>query len=82
MRDRSIPAGAAAEAIADVLERSRGARPQVSADTELDRLGLESVEVVEVFVLLEERTGLVVSTPDLNELRVVRDVEKLKAIEI
>lgn len=78
---RITPADAVA-AIERTLLSMRGESPRVTAATEVDQLGLDSLEIVEIFIVLEERTGCVVSTEALANVRVVGDVARLECLEI
>jgi acyl carrier protein len=68
----------AAEAIREVIRDRRGLDVAVTPATELDSLGLESQEIIDLFVLLEERTGCVVATDALEDIRVVADIARLR----
>lgn len=78
MPEPSVTAEDVASAIRGVLYKSRGVEYDVSPSTELASLGLESLEVVEIFIVLEEQTGCAFVVDQADDLRVVADVLGLK----
>jgi acyl carrier protein len=44
-------------------------------------VGFESMELIEIFVLIEERTGMVVSTEGLPYLQTISDLKQLSVVD-
>jgi acyl carrier protein len=57
----SIPVSAVVAAVSQVLGQTRPGHGDIQADSSLERLALESIELVEIFILIEEWTGIVVN---------------------
>jgi acyl carrier protein len=75
-----ISAAVAAEALTRVLARRRGWSRAIDRSTPLTELQLESVELAEVFVEIEDATGCVAVTSNLPELVTVADFERIDCI--
>jgi acyl carrier protein len=69
------------EAINDVLRYTRVDFTPVKPDMRLDEVGFESMELIEIFVLIEERTGMVVSTEGLPYLQTISDLKQLSVVD-
>jgi len=62
--------------IKQILTRRLGVSPdEISADASLvDELGLDSVDLVELTIALEQQFGLTLEDDDVREARTIRDV--------
>lgn len=80
MSRRRIPLSDAVGAIESVLARRRSEPPEIRPETSLEDLALESIEVVEVFIEIEARTGCVVSDSDVDRLGRVRDIAAMPCL--
>jgi acyl carrier protein len=69
----------AVEAVNDVLAGRREGIDQVNASTPLDELGLDSLEVAELFAALEDRCGLELDPGSVRALLTVGDLTQLRA---
>ena len=75
-----LQAETAAQAIARVLSERRGCEEPVTPSTRLDALELESIELTEVFIVIEDMTGCVVATDELPDLVTVADFELIPCL--
>ncbi len=67
----------AIEAVNDVLSNKRNGPPAVDASTSLDQLGLDSLEVAEVFTALEDLCGCELDTESPQPIKTVGDLATL-----
>jgi acyl carrier protein len=65
------------EALEEVLERTTGNTVAVTPETRLDSLSLDSLEVAELFVRLEELCGVFVDADSIERFEVVGDLAQL-----
>lgn len=71
----------AAQALRRVLaERDRPPPGPVTPETRLDELALDSLELVEIFIVIEDLTGFAVATDHLPELTTVADFERIECL--
>ncbi len=68
----------AVEAVKEVLANTRRRDTQVDASVELEGLGLDSLEVAELFAVLEELSGLQLDPDSAQSLVTVGDLARLK----
>lgn len=71
----------AVEAVKEVLANTRRRDQQVDASVELESLGLDSLEVAELFAVLEELSGLQLDPDSAQSLVTVGDLARLKAVD-
>ena len=64
----------------DLLNSDFGVPPdEVSADATFEALGLDSLDIVELTLALEDRTGVKLGDEDLEQVRTVQDaIDKVK----
>jgi acyl carrier protein len=67
-------------ALRDVLEAHGDTFPVIAPDRRLDALGLDSLDVAEFFVRLEQRTGAVVDPTSIDTLEIVGDLRRLRPL--
>ncbi|HKP90448.1 MAG TPA: acyl carrier protein [Thermoleophilaceae bacterium] len=77
MSGRAIGVGDAIAVVGSVLREVRGEPVTVAASTRIDELDLDSLEIIEIFVRLEERTGYVATGDELRSLVTIGDVARL-----
>lgn len=70
----------AVDAVKEVLANTRRRDRQVDASVELESLGLDSLEVAELFAVLEERSGLHLDPDSAESLVTVGDLARLKSV--
>jgi acyl carrier protein len=70
----------AVEAVNDVLQSKRRGRTRAVASTPLAGLGLDSLEVAELFAALEDRCGLELDPESGRSLVTVADLTQLSAL--
>jgi acyl carrier protein len=70
----------AVAAVKEVLANTRRRDRQVDAAVELESLGLDSLEVAELFAVLEERSGLQLDPDSAESLVTVGDLARLKPV--
>jgi acyl carrier protein len=68
------------DALQDVLEARGRPLGALAPDTRLAALGLDSRDIAEFFVRLEERTGTVVDPSSAGGLEVVGDLRRLRLV--
>lgn len=73
MTVRYVDVRALVEVLEVVLTERRGCSVTVTPETSLEDLALGSLEVVDVFVALEETTGCVVSFDDVRRIEFVSE---------
>jgi acyl carrier protein len=78
----TIDVDIAISVITRVLRDSRRTARNVGPSTRVESLGLESLEVVEIFIALEELSGCVVSLEDLRLVEVIADLAHVPCLEI
>lgn len=79
---RPVPASEVATALNEVLARVRTHFVPVAEGTRLDSLDLESLDFIELFVVLEERTGAVFDLSVAPEpLETVADLARYRRVE-
>jgi acyl carrier protein len=61
-------------AVTTVLRRSRGAEVRVDLNSRLDALGIESMDMIEILMVLEETTGCVIPDAELAAVETVADL--------
>jgi acyl carrier protein len=66
----------------EVLRRTRRVSPEITPATTVESLDLESLEWVEFFMALEDRTGCAVVTAQLPPVELVRDLVDLPRAEL
>lgn len=70
----------AVEAVKEVLANTRRRERQVDASVELESLGLDSLEVAELFAVLEELSGLQLDPDSAQSLVTVGDLARLQTV--
>ena len=80
MTERRVTSDDVVAAVKEALARLRGEHPPVDGDTQLHELALESLEIVEIFIVLEERTGAAISIDGLDGLVKVADIATLESL--
>ncbi|HEX8743515.1 MAG TPA: hypothetical protein VF712_10300 [Thermoleophilaceae bacterium] len=75
-----ISAAVAAAALARVLLRRHGRTERITPATRLDSLDLESVDLAEVFIEIEDLTGCAAVTNPMPALETVADFERIDCI--
>lgn len=70
----------AVTAVNEVLANKRNRVDALGPDSPLADLGLDSLEVAELFAALEEHSGLELDPDSAGELVTVRDLVKLRAV--
>ena len=71
-----------AAALNQVLDTLRPGSTPVTGDTPLDSLDLESIDYIEVFIVLEERTGAIFDLTVAPEpLETVGDLARYRRVE-
>ena len=73
-----ITADMAVNAVNEVLSAKRAKFEPVTAETELDTLDLDSLEVAELFATLEDESGLDLDPDSAENLKTVGDLVNLK----
>ena len=77
-----VPASQVAAALNEVLARVRPGSEPVTEETPLEPLGLESIDYVEVFIVIEERTGAVFDLSVApSPLEIVADLARYRRVE-
>jgi acyl carrier protein len=76
-----ISADDAIEAVLEILDGRGTDWGAVTADTNLRHLGLDSVELAELFMILEERAGTRLDPSSAGSVVVVEDLTQLKILE-
>ncbi|HSZ68908.1 MAG TPA: acyl carrier protein [Solirubrobacteraceae bacterium] len=67
-------------AVNEVLSVKRQSWESVQADTPLESLELDSLDLAEVFATLEERSGLDLDPDSAREIETVADLAQLRAL--
>ncbi len=70
----------AVEAVKEVLANTRRRDRQIDASVELESLGLDSLEVAELFAVLEEFSGLQLDPDSAQSLVTVGDLARLQTV--
>lgn len=70
----------AVEAIHDVLEAHGRPLGAIAPDMRLDALGMDSRDIAEVVVRLQERTGTLVDPASADGLELVGDLSRLRLL--
>jgi acyl carrier protein len=71
----------AVDAVKQVTElRQADGIPPITADTALDELGFDSLEVAELFVILEERCGAQLDATSVDQVVRVKDLTGLQPV--
>jgi acyl carrier protein len=70
----------AVEAVKEVLANTRRRDRQIDAAVELESLGLDSLEVAELFAVLEELSGQQLDPDSAQSLVTVGDLARLKTV--
>jgi acyl carrier protein len=70
----------AIQAVTDVLSNKRSGAHTIYASTPLDELGLDSLEVAEVFTALEDLCGCELDTEPPQPITTVGDLTTLQAL--
>ena len=70
----------AIEAVNDVLINKRSGAKEIDASTPLDELGLDSLEVAELFAALEDRCECELDTEPPHPLETVSDLAQLRVL--
>ncbi len=70
----------AVEAVNEVLATKRQRFDEVTPETDLVDLGLDSLEVAELFATLEDRSGLELDPDSARSLRSVADLARLQPV--
>jgi acyl carrier protein len=68
------------EAVNEVLGTKRQSFEEVTPDTELNDLGLDSLEVAELFATLEDRSGLELDPDSARSVLTVGDLAQLQPV--
>lgn len=68
------------DAVNEVLANKRSQFEPARADTPLEDLGLDSLEVAELFAALEERSGLELDPDSAPAVATVGDLTQLRAV--
>ena len=68
------------DAVNEVLANKRAQFEPAVAETPLDELSLDSLEVAELFATLEDRSGLELDPDSARDLRTVGDLTKLRVV--
>lgn len=68
------------DAVNEVLANTRAQFEPAVAETPLDELSLDSLEVAELFATLEDRSGLELDPDSARDLRTVGDLTKLRVV--
>jgi acyl carrier protein len=82
MEGQAVTEGDVICVLEDMLRRTRDAPPRITAGTSIESLDLESLEWVEFFMALEDRTGCAVVTAKLPPVRLVRDLVDLPRVRV
>lgn len=67
-------------ALERVLRERRRPPVAIAGDTRLDRLGFDSLDVAEIFLVLEEQVGFRLDTESVNQAVVVSDFVGLRPL--
>ena len=73
-----ITAQMAVDAVNEILSSKRAKWEPVTADTQLDDLDLDSLEVAELFATLEDESGIDLDPDSAENLKTVGDLVNLK----
>jgi acyl carrier protein len=76
-----ISAADAIEAVLEILHDRGIDWGEVTADTNLRNLGLDSVELAELFMILEERVGSRLDPESAADVVLVEDLTQLRILE-
>ena len=76
-----ISAHDAVEAVLEILDARGTDWGAVTIDTNLRHLGLDSVELAELFMILEERAGARLDPASAVQVVVVEDLTRLRILE-
>ena len=68
------------EAIEQTLETRRGTRPEVHPDTRIESLDLNSLDLAEVFVCIQETVGFELDPDSVGDVERVRDLVVLRPL--
>lgn len=68
------------EAVNEVLANTRAQFEPAGAQTPLDDLGLDSLEVAELFATLEDRSGLELDPDSAHSFKTVGDLAQLQVV--
>jgi acyl carrier protein len=63
----------------ELAKRRRASLANIEDDTELARLALDSFQLIELLIGLEERHGIRIEMDDLRSVRTVGDLARLMA---
>lgn len=75
-----LTADMAVEAVNEVLANKRNRVDDIDASVPLQDLGLDSLEVAELFAALEERCGLELDPDSARSLVTVGDLTRLRVV--
>jgi acyl carrier protein len=70
----------AIQAVTEVMSNKRGSERAIDASTRLDELGLDSLEVAEVFTALEDLCGCELDTEPPQPIQTVGDLTTLRVL--
>lgn len=74
MRVRALTVDDVIAATSRVLRRSRSELVHIDADSRFDALGVESLEMIEILIELEEATGVVIPDSEVSAVETLREL--------
>lgn len=80
MRQLGLTNEAVVSAVKSALGRSRGEEVDVYPHTRLDELRVESMEMIEILIAIEETTGCVILDSELAQVETVGALAACKSV--
>ncbi len=78
--ERAVALDDVVAALERVIRERRRSPVAIAADTRLDRLGFDSLDVAEIFLVLEEQVGFRLDTESVTRALVVSDFVGLRPL--
>lgn len=82
MPDEGVTVDEVMAATRTVLKRARTEEVQIGPDSRFDSLGVESMQMIEILIALEDATGAVISDTELARIETISDLASCRVTRL